>query len=567
MLREKLLRIEKQRAQSGPLPSGPSPYTSSSFFKTPPATPKPKAKPWDHLFSHAALNQGTSVLKAFARSKSVSPDTISLGTGRPSAEFYPWTSLTMHTAATSSSSNSSSSNPATSPSPPPPIQPTMTTMTCSITDTSPSAYNLAAALNYGDAAGSPQLVRFVTEHVELVHDPPYADWETCLTAGTTAALDVVLELFCDRGEDTLLVEAHTYAGALDAARARGLDVLGVGMDEEGLLPEELDRRLREWDGDGAGEGGRKEKKKKKKPSVLYTIPSGQNPTGTTQSAARRRAIYEVAERHDLYIIEDDPYYFLQLGPPPPPPDNPLPLHQQTPPTTNNNDDDENDTYLSSLPPSYLSLDTSGRVLRLDSASKILAPGLRCGWLTASAPVVAKFLARTELGAGAPSGPSQVLLQKLLDEAWGGHAGLVGWLRHLSERYRRRRDVLVEACERYLPQGGVCEWTVPAEGMFLWVRVGVSKWPGAARRPGSCGSEGGGGGGEQSLSLAIEDRIFTQAQEEGVLVSKGSWFAADDEAKRTAGVNFRLTFAAAPLDALERAVSRFGAAVRAVYQLD
>ncbi|KAB2575610.1 Aromatic amino acid aminotransferase [Lasiodiplodia theobromae] len=545
MLREKLLRLEKQRAHSEPLPSGPSPYTSSSFFKTPTATPKPKAKSWNHLFSNAALNQGTSVLKAFARSKSLSPDTISLGTGRPSAEFYPWTSLSMHTAATTSSN----SNPTTSP----PPQTTMTT-TCSITDTSPSAYNLAAALNYGYAAGSPQLVRFVTEHVELVHDPPYADWETCLTAGTTAALDTVLELFCDRGEDTLLVEAHTYAGALDAARARGLDVLGVGMDEEGLVPEELDRRLREWDGARGGGGGKGErKKKKKKPSVLYTIPSGQNPTGATQSAARRRAIYEVAERHDLYIIEDDPYYFLQLGAAPA-------LHQTTPPPTTN---DANDTYLTSLPPSYLSLDTSGRVLRLDSASKILAPGLRAGWLTASAPVVAKFLARTELGAGAPSGPSQVLLYKLLDEAWGGHAGLIGWLRSLSVRYRRRRDVLVEACERYLPS--VCEWTVPAEGMFLWVRVGGAKWPGAGR-PGGCGGEEGGGGGE-SLSLAIEDRIFTQAQEEGVLVSKGSWFAADDEAKKAGGVNFRLTFAAAPLDALDRAVSRFGAAVRAVYQLD
>lgn len=561
MLREKLLHLEKQRAHSEPLPSGPSPYTSSSFFKTPPATPKPKAKPWDHLFSHAARNQGTSVLKAFARPKSLSSDTISLGTGRPSAEFYPWTTLTMHTAATSSSHSNPPATSPSAPSPPsPPTQATMTT-TCSITDTGPSsAYNLAAALNYGYAAGSPQLVRFVTEHVELVHDPPYADWETCLTAGTTAALDVALELFCERGEDTLLVEAHTYAGALDAARARGLDVLGVGMDGEGLLPEELDRRLRGWDGVGGGVGRRK------KPSVLYTIPSGQNPTGATQSAARRRAIYEVAERHDLYIIEDDPYYFLQLGAPPP--DSPLPLHQ-TPPTSNNNDDDDdddndkNDAYLASLPPSYLSLDTSGRVLRLDSASKILAPGLRCGWLTASAPVVAKFLARTELGAGAPSGPSQVLLCKLLDEAWG-HAGFVGWLRHLSDRYRRRRDVLVRACEEYLPQGGVCEWTVPAEGMFLWVRVDVSKCP-AAVRPANCGSEGGGSGG--SLSLTIEDKIFAQAQEEGVLVSKGSWFAADDEAKQTAGVNFRLTFAAAPLDALERAVSRFGAAMRAVYQLD
>lgn len=77
--------------------------------------------------------------------------------------------------------------------------------------------------------------------------------------------------------------------------------LGVKMDSEGLLPDALDELLSNWDAKSRGA---------RKPFVLYTVPSGQNPTGATQGTERRRAIYKVAQKHDLYILEDEPYYFL-----------------------------------------------------------------------------------------------------------------------------------------------------------------------------------------------------------------------------------------------------------------
>ena len=380
-------------------------------------------------------------------------------------------------------------------------------------------YDLAIALNYGYAAGSPQLVRFVTEHTELIHDPPYDDWASCLTCSTTSAIEMALRMLCDRG-DWILAEEFTYSGTLEGAKPLGIDVVGVKMDEFGLMPGDLDLILSTWD-----------PARGPKPFVLYTVPSGQNPTGITQTAERRRAIYQVAERHDLCIIEDDPYYFLQLG------DGVRDGAVQITPAE----------YLRKLPPSYLSLDVSGRVLRLDTTSKILAPGLRCGWLTGCCELVAKFLNHTEFSTVAPAGPSQVMLHKLLDETWG-HEGFIRWLVHLSQQYARRRDVVVDACVRHLPRE-ICSWGFPTTGMFLWIRVDSARHTKVRER----------------REVAVEDMIYARAKENGVQISKGSWFAI--ERHLSADVHFRLTFAAAPVDSLECAIKRFGDAVQAQFGLD
>ncbi|KAF2704995.1 PLP-dependent transferase [Pleomassaria siparia CBS 279.74] len=509
MFRQKLSKIEEKRASSGSLPSGPAPYTCASFFKTQPSGLKPNAKSFEHRFSDDALNQNVSVLKAAAMFKGRN-DMITLGTGRPAAEFYPWSSMTTHGMDKSCEEGEN-----------------IVEMSCSAGE---SAFDLSVALNYGYAGGSPQLLRFVTEHVEMIHDPPYNDWDACLTCGTTSAIDLCFQILCNRG-DCVLSEEYTYSGTIDAAKSRGLNILGVKMDDQGLSPEDLDFKLRTWD---TARG--------RKPFVLYTIPTGHNPTGVTQSVERRHAIYEVAEAHDLLIIEDDPYCFLQLGID----TSKLKSDSDTPSPV--------DLYLDQLPVSYLSLDTSGRVVRLDSTSKILAPGLRCGWMTACSQIVAKFMARTEVSTVAPSGASQVMLYKLLDETWG-HLGFIQWLRHLSVQYRRRRDVLVEACNRHLPSA--CSWIVPAEGMFLWVKVELPRH--TIKESKYFGQEG------SLLYSSIEDRISAHARENGVLVSKGSWFGVTHA--YSSHVHFRMTFAAAPSDTLECAVRRFGDALRVVLRIE
>ncbi|KAH6879437.1 pyridoxal phosphate-dependent transferase [Thelonectria olida] len=334
-------------------------------------------------------------------------------------------------------------------------------------------------------------------------------------------------IFCGPG-DTVLIESHAYSGTLACARSQGIQLRSVGLDGQGLVPADLDQTLSTWD-----------PAKGPKPFVLYMIPTGQNPTGTTQSLERRNEIYQLAEKHDLYILEDDPYYFIDL-------------------TTNTSDDQPTDPhhsdlsdldeYLSHLPSSYMSLDVSGRVLRLDSTSKILAPGLRAGWVTASSGVIEKFVSLSEVGALHPSGPTQVMLYKLLDKTWG-HEGFIRWLMNLSDQYRRRRNVLVAACVKHLPSDA-CVWRVPELGMFFWIELDLSKLGSLAQAP--CAEK------SWKTYLDAEEAIFAQAQENGVLVSRGSWFMNNVQELRA--VNFRMTFAAAQEDSLERAVERFGRAI-------
>ncbi|KAF7557452.1 hypothetical protein G7Z17_g655 [Cylindrodendrum hubeiense] len=504
MLRARLLKIEQKRARSDPLPQTDAPYTDSFEFKVESSGSKPKARRLDHHFSLDSTEQVSSPLKDSSRSARdpSKPPIITLGTARPAPHFFPWTSLSMeglphnHFAKVGADSAPVSMG----------------------SINGENAYNLSIAMSYGYSAGSPQVLRFATEHVELVHNPPYDDWECCITCGTTSAMEIAFRVLCNRG-DWVLLEGYTYPGTIAAANAQGLRTMGVEMDNDGLSPQHLRSILEGWN-----------ESKGRKPSVLYMIPSGQNPTGTSQSAARRKDIYRIAEEHDLYIIEDDPYYFFNLG---------ESLDSEDGPTTP-------EVFLSRLPPSYLSLDTSGRVLRMDSVSKILAPGIRCGWVTASSQVIGKFVSQTEAGVLSPSGPSQVMVYKLLDETWG-HEGLLWWLVHLSAQYRQRRDILFRACQKYLPLE-ICQCDLPKMGMFLWIQVSLSAHPLA---------------GDRSAS-DIEDSIYNAALDNGVLVSKGTWFA---QCKNQSGyLQFRLTYAAAEEIDLTKAVERFAVAVRAEFQL-
>jgi len=121
-------------------------------------------------------------------------------------------------------------------------------------------------------------------------------------------------------------------------------------------------------------------------------------------------------------------------------------------------------FLKALVPSYLSFDTDGRVIRLDSFSKVVAPGARCGWITANNLLVERFVRHNEVTVQAPSGLSSLVLFKLLDEHWG-HSGYLDWLMYIKKEYSRRRNILMEACEKYIPTE-VASWVPPTAGMFV-----------------------------------------------------------------------------------------------------
>ncbi|KAH0365794.1 putative aromatic aminotransferase Aro8, partial [Aureobasidium melanogenum] len=422
---DRLRNVKERRAHAGKLFAGVAAASTSEMFKNK-SLPliKPKARDWTNHLSTEALSRPPCTLKQAARYLST-PGLLSLGGGLPSSEHFPFSKLSFQALNVSQSTGS-------------PNEHTVTIGKNDIVD-GISEYDIATAFNYSQATGSPQMMRFVTEHTEIVYDPPYADWQVCQTVGSTGALEQTIRLLCDRSRgDSILTEEYTFATALETFAPQGIKAVGVPMDEEGLLPWAMDDILANWD------------ESSRKPHVLYTVPSGQNPTGATMSLERRRSVYEVCRKHNIFIIEDEPYYFIQMP-------------SYTCGSTTDDKAEEVDSFMNNLIPSFLSLDVDGRVLRMDSFSKVLVPGSRLGWVTASAQIVELYIRHAEVANQGPSGISQLLLWKLLDETWG-HEGYLQWLSQLRDNYTQRRNRLLRACEEFLPRE-VVTWTPPKAGMF------------------------------------------------------------------------------------------------------
>ena len=258
-----------------------------------------------------------------------------------------------------------------------------------------------------------------------------------MTTGSQDALGKAFDMLLGEG-DSLLCEAPTYSGSLAYLQAiPGLNLAGVRVDEDGLIPQELERILSEWDS-AHGLGGAKGWKR---PKVLYTIPTGSNPTGVSLSAERRPRVLEIAQEFDLLVLEDDPYYWLNYGE-------------------------------RARESSLLSKDTDSRVLRFDSFSKTLSSGLRLGFATGPPELIERLDLHSQATTLHTSGPAQALVSMLFDRWEETHdSSAAGFRAHadaVTEFYRHRRDHFLKCAEEHLT--GVAEWTVPKAGMFAWLKV-------------------------------------------------------------------------------------------------
>ncbi|OAA79998.1 Pyridoxal phosphate-dependent transferase, major domain protein [Akanthomyces lecanii RCEF 1005] len=502
--------IQKRRADAGKLVAGVAAASNSDMFKGP-QDGKPKAKRWDHHLSEESRMRQPCALKQAARHLN-KPGLISLGGGLPSSQVFPFAELSMKIPVVPEFSEQSTSQSG--------VHETIGKYDIR---NGKAEYDLSIALNYGQATGSAQMMRFLTEHTEVICQPPYADWAVCQTIGSTGALEQAVRMFCDKNRrDAVLTEEFSFSTALETIEPLGVGTFGTPIDSQGIIPEAMDDLLSNWDESTRGF---------RKPHVIYTVPSGQNPTGATQGAERRRAIYAVAQKHDMVIIEDEPYFFLQMEP----------YGQNQDGTTGTVDE-----FVDSLVQPYVSIDVDGRVMRLDSFSKVLAPGSRLGWVVASQQLIERYQRHAEVASQGPSGFSQVILHKLLDETWG-HEGYLKWLMNLRTEYTLKRNALMAACEKHLPQN-IVSWTPPAAGMFVWLTVDHTKHPDHGKRK----------------LEDIEQEIFDACIDGGVLVARGSWFRAEQHVPLS-GLYFRATYAMASPENMDIAISRFGDAVRSSFK--
>lgn len=289
------------------------------------------------------------------------------------------------------------------------------------------------SLQYSTTEGDPALREWIAAR-ETERGVPTSPDEVLIVAGSQQALDLVAKAFIDEGAP-VLVESPTYLGALQAFGLFCPELRAIATDHDGLLPDAIDAAL-------AHEA-----------RFVYVMPNFQNPTGRTLSPERRAALAQAARTHDLWLVEDDPYGELWYGEAPPP-------------------------GLRAFAPE--------RTIRLGSFSKVLAPGLRLGFVVAPRTVIetlVRLKQATDLHTATLT--QQAALRVLASGLLATH------LPAIRARYAGQCAVMLEALQEHFPRAAT--WTRPAGGMFVWVELaqgsGHAPWDATAL-----------------LGAAIEERI-------------------------------------------------------------
>ncbi|EJD53205.1 L-tyrosine:2-oxoglutarate aminotransferase [Auricularia subglabra TFB-10046 SS5] len=410
-----------------------------------------------------------------------------------------------------------------------------------------SAIDLSVALQYSSGLGCADTIRHLQELNKVLHAPHHN--EVVLTLGNADGVTKCFRLLGDRG-DTFLIEAFSFPGKfparlINAPLAQGIRWAPLELDAQGIMPEEMDRVLSTWDEATQG----------RRPHVLYTIPVGQNPTGSSLTLERRKKIYELAQKYDVIILEDDPYYFLQYT-------------FGAPAKANGSD-----AFLKSLSPTFASMDVDGRVIRIDTFSKTLVPGIRMGWITCNAMFAEKLLHLTDSTTQGTNGFSQAVVCELLTEKRGwGIQGFLTWTESLRNEYQRRRNHFMQLLELHVLSTGYAKTYLPESGMFFWIEVLIDKHPRYESAPVANGASTNGTAGQtRDNTLELMDECAEFVFDSGLAVMPAATFAILPSYRRLSadtsmqGLNhFRATFAGTD-DTMEKALKILGAALTAFFQ--
>lgn len=332
-----------------------------------------------------------------------------------------------------------------------------------------------ALLDYGDPAGYPPLRETIAQRMR-VHGVEVSAEQVLLTSGAQQALDLIARLFARPGA-AAAIESPTYAMALPTLRGHGLRVHGVPMRADGLDLDVFGRVLAT-----------------ERPAFLYTMPNFQNPTGITTSQAHRERLLALCERHGTPIVEDG--------------------------------FEEEMKYAGKAILPIKSMDHRRIVIYVGTFSKVLFPGLRVGWIAADREAVRRLLAIKRFVTLSGENLAQAALDHFC--ASGAYEAHV---RRMHTAYRRRMQEILRGLSEQL-DGAEAEWTEPAGGFTLWLRL-------------------------KTATAAQEPRLLALAAEEGVAISGGSRFFAGEPP----GLFARLSISRAPEDRIAEGCRSLGRAIR------
>ena len=342
----------------------------------------PATTPWEERYSRRTHGMTSSVIRELLK-LTEAPDVISFAGGLPAGELFPRAEIAAAVGRI-------------------------------------AANGAEGAFQYGTTEGSTPLRDLFVRHMARYGIRVGVE-NVLVTTGSQQALDLIARLFLNPG-DRVLCEEPTYLGALQAFGAEEADFLSVPTDDDGLLVDRLEEKLR------AG------------PKFLYVLPNFQNPGGTTLSLDRRRRLVELANHYGTPIVEDDPYGQLRY-------------------------EGDHIRPLVALDAEFRGCAGgerafSGNVIYLSTLSKTLAPGLRIAWVVAPEAVVRKLV---QIKQAADLHTSTFCQHVAYEVARGGF--LDQHVKRIRAVYGARRDAMLAALDRHFPPG--VRWTRPKGGLFLW----------------------------------------------------------------------------------------------------
>ncbi len=335
-------------------------------------------------------------------------------------------------------------------------------------------------LQYGTTEGDLELRNhLVHRHYRTQENMDIDVKNLVITTASQQALDLIGKIFINPG-DEVVCGAPTYLGGINAFAAYGARFRTVELDGEGMRADKLEAVL-----DTMKKTGRRAK-------FLYCVPDFQNPTGITMSLERRKQIVEIAERYNLLIIEDSPYRELRF---------------------------EGESI-----PTLYSLAKPGHVVLLGTMSKILCPSFRIGWVVACEELTDKIVVAKQSADLCTSLFTQRIAARYMQKGYMNER-----IAKTVEIYRRKRDVMLESFERYMPEG--VHWVKPQGGLFLFLTT--------------------------PESIDCQD-LFHKAIAEKVAFVIGSAFYPDGSGHNT----MRLNFSFCSVEQIEEGVQRLARVIKA-----
>lgn len=268
-----------------------------------------------------------------------------------------------------------------------------------------------AALQYGVTEGYPPLLRLIKKRLSVKLNTDYTDDETIVVSGAQQALDLAGKVLLNEG-DAMLCENPSFIGALNSFKANGASLAGIELENDGVNLEKLENAI----------------KQNKNVKAFYVIPNFQNPSGITTSLEKRKAIYDICSQNSVIVLEDDPYGELRF-------------HGED-------------------IPAIKSFDNKGAVIYCGSFSKVLAPGIRVGHVTANREIINRMVVAKQSADVHTNMWAQLVCYKFMTECdFDAH------LANLRKIYKDKCNLMISEIDKNFSRDFI--HTNPEGGLFIW----------------------------------------------------------------------------------------------------